>query len=417
MDDEITRVLIVDAPIFSSAFILMLVYLCLLFSVFNCIGIRIWLSFSIIIVLIFTLAIGYGFACMIGTEMSIIAALVPFILIGVGVDDMIILVDTYDRLNHDLTATLRISGLSISLTSFCSFVAFFIASFAPNAPPSINTFCITASVSFLALYVMQFLVLVPLMIYDQNRMDSNGNFCCPCYRHKRKSVCYDETSQKRKETGCYFDAPLILNRTIVPLMKYRVCRWIIIILFLGVLGLSLYYLPSVDRETDASLMVPSDSFVIDYSSVFESSFDARLLTEVQIIIEDEDFSQSETRQNVDKFFKDLSNHQNYIFLNNWYEPFINWLLNDRQIDINNINITNNEFYDELQSFVNITEYRSWKREIIYGYNNDNDDIYIKTTRFYLRAFKDESILSQYQDYIEYNNIQKNNSLNGYMFED
>lgn len=426
LDDEINRVIIVDAGVFSSSFITMLIYLCLLLGTFTCIGIRIWLAFSIILILICSLCIGYGFACMIGAEMSIIVMLVPYILIGVGVDDMIILVDTYDRMNNDLTKTLQISGLSISLTSFCSVLAFAIASLAPNAPPAIVTFCVTASASFFALYLIQFLLFVPLMLYDQNRMESNGNFLCPCYRHTTKKIIlfendgnYDTTNNKKQRTkqgtGCYFDAPLILQRTIVPLMKYRICRWIIIISFISVLIVSICFIPSIDRETDSALMVPSDSFVLEYQSQFESSFDAQLLTEVQIIIENEDFSNSQTRQNINNLFMNLSEYPKYISLSNWLQPFEFWLLNDKQIDINNI--TNIQFYHQLQSFVNVTQYRTWDREIIYGYNDDDKTMYIKATRFYLRAFKDESVVNQYDDYINYNNMMSDNSINGYMFEE
>ena len=203
--------------------------------------------------------------------------------------------------------------------------------------------------------------------------------------HQRKSVYFDKRTERHKESGCYFDAPLILNKTISPCMGYRLCRWIIIITFLSVMGVALYFVPSINRETDASLMVPSDSFVIDYTDIFESSFDARLATEVQIIIENEDFSNSETQGNINKFFMDLANHPNYIALESWYQPFEAWL-NDRGIAIDNM--TNTEFYDELNSFTDLNEYQSWNKEIIYAYpdNNDGIDNYIKATRFYLRAW-------------------------------
>eukprot|EP01084_Bolivina_argentea_P213695 362852_1 len=407
LDDEIMRIFTEDIIVFGSTFMGMLLYLMLLLGTFTCIGIRFWLSISIILLLICSILIGYGFACMIGADLSTIVMLVPYILIGVGVDDLLILVDTYKRTNYNLTKTLTSSGLSISLTSLCSFVAFFVASFAPNSPPSITSFCICASASFLALYIIQFLVFVPFMIYDQKRVESNGNCCCPFYKHNMK--------ESKPDDGYYFNATWILQKTIVPIINYRICRWIIIVLFMIILSVSIYYIPTIDRETDEALMVPSDSFVLDYQSVFTSSFDARLLAEVQIIIENEDFSNVDTRNNVYNLFNDLSTHKNYISISEWLQPFEMWLSDERQMDINNI--SNPQFYEELQSFINITEYKSWDREIIYGYNEQTNEYYIETTRFYLFAFKDENIVSQYDDYLDYNNMMKHNSVNGYMFED
>ena len=106
----------------------------------------------------------------------------------------VILVDTYDKtpmpqdniLNapHRLGNALASSGLSISLTSFCSSMAFFVGSAIDI--PGVSAFCLYAAWSFLANYVLQFLLFVPLMVIDDRRISKKKNFCCFCYTHDRK---------------------------------------------------------------------------------------------------------------------------------------------------------------------------------------------------------------------------------------
>ena len=79
----------------------------------------------------------------------------------------VILVDTYDKtpMPDDDTSNTHIrlgnalasSGLSISLTSFCSSMAFFVGS--ATDIPGISSFCQYAAWSFLTNYILQFLIL------------------------------------------------------------------------------------------------------------------------------------------------------------------------------------------------------------------------------------------------------------------
>jgi len=146
-DDEINRVVFGDAPVFVLALFVMLVYLMFTLGKLSCIRARPWLAFSAILVMLCSMAIGFSVGLCVGAKFNTLAALVPFILLGVGVDDMIILVDTYDKTpmpqdnilnaHRRLGNALATSGLSISLTSFCSSMAFFVGS-ATDIPERMN---------------------------------------------------------------------------------------------------------------------------------------------------------------------------------------------------------------------------------------------------------------------------------------
>eukprot|EP01083_Nonionella_stella_P271113 918408_1 len=182
IDDELGRIVAGDMPLFGLAIITMTVYLMVTLGTLSCIGARAWLACSAVLVLICSLIMGFGISMFLGTQFNAICALVPYILLGVGVDDMIILVDTFDATPMEddktksykrLCKSLSLSGVSISLTSFCSSMAFFVGS--ATDIPSISSFCVFAGWCFLANYMLQFLIFVPLMVYDDRRMQKKNN--------------------------------------------------------------------------------------------------------------------------------------------------------------------------------------------------------------------------------------------------
>eukprot|EP01084_Bolivina_argentea_P263069 445143_1 len=142
LDDELSRIVTADMPIFILALFTMLIYLMITLGKLSCIFARPWLAFSAMLVMICSLGIGFGISSLLGTKFSTLCALVPYLLLGVGVDDMIILLDTYTKIPN-LSHALSVSGLSISLTSFCSSMAFFVGSAIDI--PGISSFCIFAA--------------------------------------------------------------------------------------------------------------------------------------------------------------------------------------------------------------------------------------------------------------------------------
>ena len=165
-----------DIPIFIVAMIIMLVYISLTLGrkLLSCIEPRIWLALSSIFIMMMAMIVSVGLGSIMQFNTNILVALIPFILLGIGVDDQIIIVETlntipYPKYNTEwannsqddvaddkdleaerLSVALQHSGLSISLTSFASVIAFTIGSFIDI--PAIESFCVFAALAFLANY-------------------------------------------------------------------------------------------------------------------------------------------------------------------------------------------------------------------------------------------------------------------------
>eukprot|EP01084_Bolivina_argentea_P009701 18094_1 len=401
LDDEIWRVIIGDIYLFILAFVLMIGYFILVLGSFDCIHARLWLALSIGTVLMVSLIIGYGISIALGAELSLIVLLIPYVLLGVGVDDMVIIVHAYDeaKKHHKeaaLAESLKNSGLAISLTSFCSCIGLFISAAVPGTAPAITTFCIIGGFSFLANYIIQFFIFVPLLLKDENRQKNNQNFCCCC------CITHDKTI--KKDANKKFNSDIVCGSILVSIMKYRIIRWVIILLFVATLYLSISTIPLIDTQSDLSKIVPDDSNIIDYYDVLLDAYDNELLNELQIVIENQDFSDINVRNNVLNFINEMEQHNYFIAQQNWLQPYLNWLNNTLYINPDNIN--SDEFYNHLK---------------IFGENNpdiiiNSDDNTVEATRFYLFAFGSSDSAEQYQEYVQWNDMMETYSINGYIFQ-
>ena len=430
LDDEISQVLLGDLGIFATAVALILGYLLFILSSCNrkgrCITTRLWLSFSVVIVILLCMCISLGIGSLTGATAGLIVGLVPYIILGIGIDDVIIIYDSFERQKiHDrntendmatiLGKSLKHSGLSITLTSFCSFIAFFIGGLSNSIKGNqIQAFCIYASYSFLALYIIQFFIFVPLMILDEKRFQSKRNCCCCCYKHKSDEL--DLMTNGTTDTNdddddsCGFGIKCLLTNTIVFILKYRVSRIIIILGYVAMLVLSGFTIFQISTDVEFSLLVQDDSYIIDFRDKLSESFGDQGIAQTQYIIKATDFSEKTLRDNILSSFEVMTTQRDTVSLVNWLEPFMEWTVNMYNISVDDMN--SNEFYSYLDSFTSDPAYDSWVSEIILNPDSNSID----ATRFYLNLLYLEDEYDKYDQYTLYNNIIKDNNIDGYMFD-
>ena len=159
--NEMTRIVFVDIPILGVSVILMGIYLSMtLGKNFNCVEARVLLAMGSLFSIVCALLIGLGIGLVFGYPFNPVILMVPFLLLGVGVDDGIIIVETFDHTelqNNDIknndvrfANAMKHSGLSITLTSLSSIVAFGIGSNIDM--PGVGCFCIYSMLTFVSNY-------------------------------------------------------------------------------------------------------------------------------------------------------------------------------------------------------------------------------------------------------------------------
>merc|ERR1719394_1079206 len=132
---------------------------------------------------------------MMGLYYGPVHSLIPFILLGIGVDDAFVIVNAFNherktkRAEEDNTSlvsragrSLARAGASITVTSATDLVAFAISS--TSALPALASFCGFASVSIFFLWLFASTFFAACMVLDERRQRDNRRECLCCLTRK-----------------------------------------------------------------------------------------------------------------------------------------------------------------------------------------------------------------------------------------
>jgi len=193
-----------DSPLLMSAFVFVIVYVAVSLSDFRSggedgrpaegsAGVRIMLSLSCALCSALSLSAGFGLTALLGTPITPVSPLVSFMLLGVSVDNMIIIVDTFDRMDSALGVDVRLSrsvaeaGTAITVTTFTTLVAFTTGVFVDL--PVYAWFCTTSACCVLCLYILQLTLFCALLV-----VDSNSHLSAFDYEEDSESVSDDDAA-------------------------------------------------------------------------------------------------------------------------------------------------------------------------------------------------------------------------------
>ena len=113
-------------------------------------------------------------------------------LMGLGVDDMFVIVNSIDQTPIHLTADERFriglthAGPSITITSITDGLAFFLGTI--STMPALSSFCFYAGISVVMLYLSFLTIFAPWFIEDLRRMHRKKGDCCGFCCCKEDSV-------------------------------------------------------------------------------------------------------------------------------------------------------------------------------------------------------------------------------------
>lgn len=185
--DEFGAAITGDITKLQIAFILILGYATLMLSKGGegCVGSRVFVSGMGVVSIGLAIASSYGLCSYFGLFYSPLMNVLPFLLLGIGVDDMFVLVNAYDNTNPYLSIAERLgnamstAGMSITVTSFTDIFAFLIGS--TTSLPALKNFCFYAALGIFFDYLYQLTFFAAFLAIDERRrMLKKGDcFCCP----------------------------------------------------------------------------------------------------------------------------------------------------------------------------------------------------------------------------------------------
>lgn len=222
---------------------------------------KITLGVGGVIIVLASVIISVGIFGYIGVPATlIIVEVIPFLVLAVGVDNIFILVQTYQRdqicpgetHEEQIGRVLGRVGPSMLLTSVSECCCFFLGGLSDM--PAVKAFALYAGVALLFDFLLQITCFVSLLSLDSKRQAQNRFDIC-CFIRGKKS---DQESLRESLLYKFFKS------LYVPFLMRRTVRIIVMVAFFGWLCTSIAIAPHIDVGLNQELSMPEDSFVLHY---------------------------------------------------------------------------------------------------------------------------------------------------------
>lgn len=300
LESELNKSTNTDAKIVVISYLVMFLYASLsLGGTFNLLKTRFSLGLSGIVIVLLSVTSSAGFFSFIGVKSTlIIAEVIPFLILAVGVDNIFLITHELKTINFSYpneSIAFRISkavgrmGPSILLSSSSQFFTFALAS--SVSMPAVRNFALYSAGAVLLNSILQLTAFISLLSLDQKRIDDGRLDCFPCLRQPSESIHLNEIDElfENENEKNYFDklltdfTPVILNS-----------KKIIVSTFLIWTGISLVVLPEIRFGLDQRIAVPSDSYLVSYFNDVYQYFNAG--PPVYFVVKDLDITQRANQQ-------------------------------------------------------------------------------------------------------------------------
>jgi len=226
--------------------------------------------FGIIIVLLSVIS-SVGIFSAFGVKTTlIIAEVIPFFVLAVGVDNIFLLVHEFQRMNTrfgDEAIEQRVGralgrmGPSILLSAVSETVAFSLG--AVVGMPAVRNFAIYAAGAVVFDATLQCTMFTAALSLDQKRAEANRMDCFPVIKFSGRG------------TGEYhYESRLtrFVRRWYAPFLIKRATKVTFNVLFFGIFAAALALLPGMQLGLDQRIAIPDDSYLIQYFNDLDRYF-------------------------------------------------------------------------------------------------------------------------------------------------
>lgn len=251
-------------------------------------GSRWTMAFAAIVTVGLSIGAGFGVASAMGLFFGPVHSLLPFILLGIGVDDAFVIVNAFDRerkvsrsseSNQDLAVRagkgLARAGASITVTSLTDIVAFGIS--ASSSLPALASFCGYAAVGVFFLWFFASTFFTATLVLDERRQRDN-RWECLCCLTRKKEVEEEEEGYEEGFIARYFrniHGPIILS---------KVGKVVVLAVYAALLGFGIWGALNLSVEDTERSFIPNDSYLTGYLNTIDEYYPSSGI-EVQIVFE------------------------------------------------------------------------------------------------------------------------------------
>ncbi len=168
-----------DQQLFLFGYLLVALYVMLMLGKFSLAEQRILLALIGMLSVILGIGTTYGLCSLFGIWGSQMNMIMPFMLLGIGIDDMFVIVQNFDTLDdaeksksrpERMGLTMRHGGVAITITTVTDIMAFGIG--ATTVLPALSHFCIYATFGIFFVYFYMITFFFGIFVLDVKRSDN-----------------------------------------------------------------------------------------------------------------------------------------------------------------------------------------------------------------------------------------------------
>merc|ERR1712038_1047689 len=255
-----------DAYLMAGGYLLMFAYTIFMLGKLNTLEVRLFLSISGIVSIFMGLGISLSLSSLLGYPYTPMHAALPFLCLGIGIDDMFVIVQCWTNMKKDPTnlglsiadkmaIALKHAGVSVTVTSLTDVFAFGVG--AVTKMPGLESFCVCTAIGLGSIYLLQVSWFVAWMTLDEQRVESGRDGLLPCIVHQdfQPSAC---SSLEVGQTVMKYYAKL-LSSTV-----FKVVTILITITMLVCGGWGWW---EMKQKFDPVLLLPAESYLREWIRV------------------------------------------------------------------------------------------------------------------------------------------------------
>lgn len=148
-DDELARTVGSDVPLFASTFAVMIAFCCLALGQRSWVKGRTGLAMAGTGLVFLSIAAAYGLCSLAGVPFTTLTQILPFLLLGIGLDDIFVITNAFNLTDESLPTDRRLEqalyrvGSSITLTTSTNCVAFLLGAVSGRTIVQLLLLCLT----------------------------------------------------------------------------------------------------------------------------------------------------------------------------------------------------------------------------------------------------------------------------------
>lgn len=204
----------------------------------------------------------------------IIAEVIPFIILAVGVDNIFLIVNEFERINQSfpdamveerIAKTLGRMGPSILLSATTETVCFALGAFV--GMPAVRNFAIYATGAILINALLQITMFMSVLTLNQIRVEDHRADCFPCIQIKAARILLNGSNG---DAPNYYEAPKesllesFIRKHYAPALLGKKVKATVIVIFWGLLAAGIALVPTLKLGLDQRVAIPNGSYLIPY---------------------------------------------------------------------------------------------------------------------------------------------------------